>query len=253
MTAQQIAVGEVPALAARVTYVGELGWEFYCPMEYGQRLWDVLWEAGQPEGIVAAGYRAIDSLRLEKGYRYWSADISPDYSPFEAGMGFAVKLDKGNFIGRDALVKQKAEGIQRKLCCLALADPASIALGNEPVRRDDKIVGWITSGGYGYSIRKNLAYAYLPTEHATLGTKLDVELFGERIAATVAARSAVGPERRTDQGIRYPSPRRVQAIYSRAKLEWFAAWGFPDERVILLGIGMVFPYIKLNTSKRSNL
>jgi 4-methylaminobutanoate oxidase (formaldehyde-forming) len=185
MTAQQIAVGEVPALAARVTYVGELGWEFYCPMEYGQRLWDVLWEAGQPEGIVAAGYRAIDSLRLEKGYRYWSADISPDYSPFEAGMGFAVKLDKGNFIGRDALVKQQAEGIQRKLCCLALADPASIALGNEPVRRDDKIVGWITSGGYGYSIRKNLAYAYLPTEHATLGTKLDVELFGERIAATV--------------------------------------------------------------------
>ncbi|HEX7587320.1 MAG TPA: FAD-dependent oxidoreductase, partial [Anaerolineae bacterium] len=118
MTAQQIAVGEVPALAARVTYIGELGWEFYCPMEYGQRLWDVLWQAGQPEGIVAAGYRAIDSLRLEKGYRYWSADISPDYSPFEAGMGFAVKLDKGNFIGRDALVKQQAEGIQRKLCCL---------------------------------------------------------------------------------------------------------------------------------------
>ncbi len=185
MTAQNIAVGDVPALAVRVTYVGELGWEFYCPMEYGQRLWDVLWNAGQADGIVAAGYRAIDSLRLEKGYRYWSADISPDYTPYEAGMGFAVKLDKGNFIGRDALVKQKAEGIKRKLCCLTLADVTAIALGNEPVRRDDKVVGWITSGGYGYSERKSIAYAYLPLEHAAIGTVLDVELFGDRIAATV--------------------------------------------------------------------
>ncbi|MBI5651677.1 MAG: FAD-dependent oxidoreductase [Chloroflexi bacterium] len=152
MTAQNIAVGDVPTLAVRVTY---------------------------------AGYRAIDSLRLEKGYRYWGADITPDYTPFEAGMGFAVKLDKPGFIGRDALVKQKAEGIKRKLCCLALADKTAIALGNEPVRRDEKIVGWITSGGYGYSVGKSIAYAYLPLEHATVGTTLDVELFGERIVATV--------------------------------------------------------------------
>jgi 4-methylaminobutanoate oxidase (formaldehyde-forming) len=185
MTAQNIAVGDVPTLAVRVTYVGELGWEFYCPMEYGQRLWDVLWQAGQSDGIVAAGYRAIDSLRLEKGYRYWGADITPDYTPFEAGMGFAVRLDKGNFNGRDALVKQKAEGIKRKLCCLLLADKTAIALGNEPVRRENKIVGWITSGGYGYSVGKSIAYAYLPIEHSAIGTKLDVELFGERIAATV--------------------------------------------------------------------
>ena len=185
MTAQHIAVGDVPTLAVRVTYVGELGWEFYCPMEYGQRLWDVLWEAGQPDGVIAAGYRAIDSLRLEKGYRYWSADISPDYTPYEAGLSFAVKLDKGNFIGRDALVKQKNDGIQRKLCCLTLADATSIALGNEPVRAGEQVVGWVTSGGYGYAVRKNIAYAYLPLEHAALGTALDVELFGERIAATV--------------------------------------------------------------------
>jgi 4-methylaminobutanoate oxidase (formaldehyde-forming) len=185
MTAKNIAVGDVPALAVRVTYVGELGWEFYCPMEYGQRLWDVLWEAGQPDGTVAAGYRAIDSLRLEKGYRYWSADISPDYTPFEAGMGFAVKLDKGNFIGRDALVKQKAEGIKQKLCCLALTDKTAIVLGNEPVRCNDQVVGWITSGGYGYSVGKSIAYAYLPLAHAGIGTALDVELFGERIGAVV--------------------------------------------------------------------
>lgn len=193
MTAQSIAIGDVPVLAVRVTYVGELGWEFYCPMDYGQRLWDVLWQAGQADGLVAAGYRAIDSLRLEKGYRYWGADISPDYTPFEAGLGFAVKLDKGNgsitplrgFIGRDALVKQKAEGIRRKLCCITLADPSTIALGNEPVRCDDQVVGWVTSGGYGYSVQKNIAYAYLPLEHAAVGTVLDVEIFGERIAAMV--------------------------------------------------------------------
>ncbi len=185
MTAQNIAVGDVPALAVRVTYVGELGWEFYCPMEYGARLWDVLWEVGQKDGVVAAGYRAIDSLRLEKGYRYWSADISPDYTPYEAGMGFAVKLDKANFIGRDALLKQKTEGIKRKLCCLTLADKTAIAIGNEPVRSGDKIVGWITSGGYGYAVGKSIAYAYLPLEYAAVGTKLDVEYFGERIDAVV--------------------------------------------------------------------
>ena len=93
---------------SRVTYVGELGWEFYCPMEYGLRLWDTLWEAGEPEGMVAGGYKAIDTLRLEKAYRYWSAEISPDYTPYEAGLGFAVKLDKGDFLGREALLKQKA-------------------------------------------------------------------------------------------------------------------------------------------------
>jgi 4-methylaminobutanoate oxidase (formaldehyde-forming) len=193
MTAQNIAIGDVPVLAVRVTYVGELGWEFYCPMEYGQRLWDVLWQAGQADGIVAAGYRAIDSLRLEKGYRYWSADISPDYTPFEAGLGFAVKLDQDSgstspsrgFIGRDALMKQKAEGIRRKLCCLTLADPATLAFGNEPVRCAEQVVGWVTSGGYGYSVRKSIAYAYLPLEYATLNSVLDVEIFGERIAATV--------------------------------------------------------------------
>src|SRR6185503_16331575 len=151
LTAQSLTIGDVPALAMRVTYVGELGWEFYCPMEYGQRLWDTIWEAGQPEGLLAGGYRAIDSLRLEKGYRYWSADIGPDYTPYEAGLGFAVRLDKGEFIGRDALRRQKAEGLRRKLRCLTLADPAAVAIGSEPVRHGEQVVGWVTSGGYGYS------------------------------------------------------------------------------------------------------
>jgi len=185
MTAQNIAVGDVPVLAARVTYVGELGWEIYAPMEYGQKLWDTLWEAGQQEGLVAAGYRAIESLRLEKGYRYWSGEISPDYSPYEAGLGFAVKLNKGDFIGRAALVRQKAEGLKRKLCCLTLADETALALGNEPLRQGEQVVGWAASGGYGYSVKKSIIYAYLPVALSGLGNVLDVEIFGERIPATV--------------------------------------------------------------------
>lgn len=185
MTAKRVNVGTVPAWAVRVTYVGELGWEFYFGMEYGARLWDTLWDAGQPEGIVAAGYKAIDTLRLEKGYRYWGADISPDYTPYETGMGFAVKLNKGNFLGRDALVKQKADGVKQKLCCLTLADPTAIALGNEPIFKGDKVIGWITSGGYGYSVGKSIAYGYLPVAEAKVGNEFVVELFGERIKVKV--------------------------------------------------------------------
>lgn len=194
LTARPLTVGDVPTLALRVTYVGELGWEFYCPIEYGQRLWDTLWEAGQAEGLVAAGYRAIDTLRLEKGYRYWSADVSPDYTPYEAGTGFAVKLNKGEFIGREALLQQKAVGLQRRICCLVLADSTAIAIGNEPVRSGEQVVGWITSGGYGYSVGRSIAYAYLPMGYAAVGTTLDVEIIGERVAATVTAEPLWDPK-----------------------------------------------------------
>jgi 4-methylaminobutanoate oxidase (formaldehyde-forming) len=187
MTARRITVGDVPTLASRVTYVGELGWEFYCPMEYALHLWDTLWEAGQPEGLVAAGYKAIDTLRLEKGYRYWSGEISPDYTPYEAGLGFAVKLDKGDFIGRKALLRQKESGIKQKLCCLTLSDSRTVALGKEPIRtKDSQIIGWVASGGYGYSVGKSILYAYLPIEYAKAGTELEVEFFGEQVGAVVA-------------------------------------------------------------------
>src|SRR5512136_9707 len=186
MTAQRIMVGDVPTLACRVTYVGELGWEFYCPMEYGLRLWDTLWEAGQPEGLVAAGYKAIDSLRLEKGYRYWSSEISPDYTPLEAGLGFAVKLNKKDFIGKEALLKQKEAGLRRKLCCLTLSDNRTIALGKEPIRsKDGKLLGWVAAGGYGYSVAQSIVYAYLPLEFTSAGTELEVEFLGEQVKAIV--------------------------------------------------------------------
>ena len=186
MSSRRIMVGDVPALTSRVTYVGELGWEFYCPMEYALRLWDTLWEAGQPEGMVAAGYKAIDTLRLEKGYRYWSSEITPDYTPLEAGLGFAVKFEKGDFLGREALLKQKADGPKQKLCCLTLDDGRVEAIGKEPIRAADKIIGWVAAGGYGYSVGKSIIYAYLPIEYSKAGTELEAEFFGESVKAVVA-------------------------------------------------------------------
>ena len=185
MRAAELAVGPVPCLALRVTYVGELGWELYCPTELGLRLWDELWAAGRGHGLVAGGYKAIDSLRLEKGYRVWGADITPDDTPFEAGLGFAVKLDKGEFSGREALLGLQEP--ERRLCCLVLADPRTVALGSEPVRVEGRPVGRVTSGGYGYTVERSIAYAYLPTESAEVGTPVEVESFGERVAAEVVA------------------------------------------------------------------
>ncbi len=195
MTARQITIGNVPTLALRVTYVGELGWELYAPSEYGEQLWDTVWEAGKPFGMLAAGYKAIDSLRLEKGYRYWSADITPDYSPFEGGLGFAVALNKeANFMGKESLKKQKAEGIKKKLCCLVLEDPNTIVFGNEPIRSEGTVVGWVTSGGYGYSVNKSIAYAYLPVSLAKPGTRLSVECFGVEVQATVEKEPLYDPK-----------------------------------------------------------
>ena len=195
MTSKQITIGNIPALALRVTYVGELGWEFYAPSEYGEQLWDTIWEAGKEFGMVAAGYKAIESLRLEKGYRYWSADITPDYTPYEAGLGFAVALNKNSdFIGKQRLQQQKAEGVKQKLCCLALDDPNTVVFGSEPIRHEDKVVGWVTSGGYGYSINKSIAYAYLPIELAKAGTRVSVECFGVQIPAEVQKEPLYDPK-----------------------------------------------------------
>jgi 4-methylaminobutanoate oxidase (formaldehyde-forming) len=184
MSARELAVGHVPCLALRVTYVGELGWELYCPSEYGLALWDALWEAGSAHGLVAGGYRAIDSLRLEKGYRVWGADITPEDTPFEAGLGFAVKLDKGAFSGSEAL--SAAAEPERLLRCLVLDDPRAVALGSEPVRIGEELVGRVTSGGYGYTVERSIAYAYLPSEHG-VGTEVAVEIFGEWVGGEVAA------------------------------------------------------------------
>jgi glycine cleavage system T protein len=193
MRAHEIDVGPVPCLALRVTYVGELGWELYCPAEFGLGLWDTLWEAGREHDLVAGGYKAIDSLRLEKGYRVWGADITPDDTPWEAGLGFAVKLDKDEFIGREALVEARERPSERRLVCLVLEDPRAVALGSEPVRVAGETVGRVTSGGYGYTVGGSIAYAYIPAEQAEPGTAVEVEIFGDWIGGEVAAEPLFDP------------------------------------------------------------
>jgi glycine cleavage system aminomethyltransferase T/glycine/D-amino acid oxidase-like deaminating enzyme len=191
MHARELAVGRVPCLALRVTYVGELGWELYCSSELGLALWDAIWDAGREHGLVAGGYKAIDSLRLEKGYRVWGADITPEDTPYEAGLGFAVKLEKGDFLGRDALVASGEP--ERRLRCLTLDDPRAIALGSEPVRVGDALVGRVTSGGYGYTVERSIAYAYLPAEHG-VGSEVAVEIFGEWVPGVVAEEPLFDPD-----------------------------------------------------------
>jgi glycine cleavage system aminomethyltransferase T/glycine/D-amino acid oxidase-like deaminating enzyme len=190
MSMRELTVGDVPARALRVTFVGELGWEIYCPTEYGAGLWRTLWEAGREHGLQACGYRAIDSLRLEKGYRVWAADITSDETPYEAGLGFCVKHDRP-FVGSAALgvgaEKTAADrrAPKRRLRCLVLEDPRSVALGNEPVRVGGEVVGRVTSGGYGYTVERSIAYAYLPTE-VEIGSQVEVDIFGEWIGGEVA-------------------------------------------------------------------
>jgi 4-methylaminobutanoate oxidase (formaldehyde-forming) len=189
MSMREITVGDVPVRALRVTFVGEPGWEMYCPSEYGPRLWASLWEAGQPNGLVAGGYRAIDSLRLEKGYRVWAADITADENPYEAGLGFCVRADK-EFIGSAAIAGFEPT---RRLCCIVLADPRAVALGNEPVIVDGQVLGRVTSGGYGYSVERSIAYAYLPAGTEP-GTEVELDLFGTIVPGEVVTEPLFDPK-----------------------------------------------------------
>ncbi|MDQ1618347.1 MAG: hypothetical protein QOE19_916 [Actinomycetota bacterium] len=195
MTAQEISVGDVPVRALRITFTGELGWELYASVEYGAALWSTLWEAGEGHGLVAGGYRAIESLRLEKGYRVWSTDVTPETNPYEAGLGFCVELDKpGGFEGADALRAVKEQGVSRRLRCLTLDDPRVVALGSEPVRIDGQVCGRVTSGGFGYTVGKSIAYAYLPVDASPAGAAASVNVFGEWVSGVVVDQPLLDPQ-----------------------------------------------------------
>ena len=192
-TVRPLQIECVPALALRLSYAGELGWEIYAPSEYGLRLWDLLWEAGRLHGLVAGGAGAFDSLRLEKGYRLWGQDIHSEYNPFEAGLGWAVRLNKGYFLGRDALLKAK-DTVRRKLCCLTFDEPDAIALGKEPILVNGRVLGYVTSANYGYSVGKYILYGYLPHEYAAPRTKVEVQYFGRNHPATVTPEPLFDPK-----------------------------------------------------------
>ncbi|MFF5589103.1 GcvT family protein [Streptomyces hygroscopicus] len=192
-TARRTFIGHVPVTAMRLSYVGELGWELYTTADLGLRLWDTLWEAGRHHGVIAAGRSAFNSLRLEKGYRAWGHDMTTEHDPYEAGLGFAVRMDKGDFIGRAALEGRGAGTVTRKLTCLTLDDPAAVVMGKEPVYADGVAAGYVTSASYGYTIGRTVAYAWLPAAIAVPGTAVHIEYFGEKVPATVAAEPLYDP------------------------------------------------------------
>jgi glycine cleavage system aminomethyltransferase T len=187
-------IAGIPVTAMRLSYVGELGWEIYTTAEYGQRLWDVLWRAGGPLGVVAAGRAAFDSLRLEKGYRSWGADMTTEHTPYEAGVGFAVRPHtKGDFVGRAAVTAAGAQEVTRSLTCLTVDDGRSVVLGHEPVLVDGAPAGYVTSAAFGHTVGRPIAYAWLPAGLAP-GTPVEIRYFGQPVRATVATEPLVDPE-----------------------------------------------------------
>ena len=187
----QTYIGQVPVNALRLSYVGELGWELYTTADLGLKLWDTLWEAGQAHGVIAAGRAAFNSLRLEKGYRSFGADMTPEHNPYEAGLGFAVHLKKPSFIGR-AAVADRAEP-RRRLTCLGFDDPADQMLGKEPVYDGERCVGYVTSAAWGYTVGHGIAYAWLPAELASPGQTVHIGYFDRRVPATVRAEPLLDP------------------------------------------------------------
>jgi glycine cleavage system aminomethyltransferase T len=200
--AKECYVDSIPVTALRVSYVGELGWELYCPTEYGGQLWDLLWEAGQDQGMVAFGNGAfLGSLRLEKGFRLWGTDMSAEETPYEAGIGFAVDLDT-DFIGREALLEASDSEATRRLACLTLEDDSALVGSGKPIvdggdsaTDSEEILGYTTATDYGYSVDESIAYGYLPAEYAEPGVGVAIEYEGERYAATVQEEPLLDPER----------------------------------------------------------
>ena len=221
---KRTSIAAIPVTLMRLSYVGELGWEIYTTSDRGQALWDAIWAAGEPHGVIAAGRTAFNSLRLEKGYRSYGADMTSEHGPEEAGLGWAVKMGKeGGFVGRDALAKlaETGKSAPRKLRCLVVDDGRSVVLGKEPVfihkqshangtaqmpphhhltvngstpsrHPHEKAIGYITSAAFGYTVGKPIAYGWL-NNGVEEGDKVEIEYFGKRIVATVTAEPLVDP------------------------------------------------------------
>jgi dimethylglycine dehydrogenase len=188
-------VGAAPARAMRVSYVGELGFELHHPVEYGRHIYDRLLEAGEPLGLVDFGFRALESMRLEKAFRLWGPDMSIEFSPLEAGMERWVRFDKGDFIGRDALAHvHENGGPQRQLVLMTVEANGADPHGHEPILAGDELVGFVTSGGYGHRVEQSVALGYVPSARCEPGSELTIEILGERRAATVMPGPVYDPE-----------------------------------------------------------
>ncbi len=198
-TAKKIPLGYATVLAVRLTYVGELGWELHVPMEQLLHVYALLQAAGREHGLVNAGHYAINSLRLEKGFRAWGAELSPDDTPWEAGLGFALDLKK-EFLGRDALLRQQESGVKRRLGLFVLEDSGPVLWGSEPIYRNDQMVGYTTSGSYGHTVGGAIGMGYvngaqgLRPEYLQTG-RYEILLNGQRQPARIHLRAPYNPDR----------------------------------------------------------
>ena len=197
-TCKNLTVGHAPVISFRVTYVGELGYELYIPTEFAAHVYESLWEAGQDLGIKNAGYRTIASLHLEKGYADWGSELTPEYTPFDAGLGFCVALDKDDFIGREALAKIKAEGPKWKLCSFTIDTGEPLMLqGSAPIIHQGEVLGVTASSGYGHTVKKNICYGYIPAEKADPANGFEIESYKEVYTAVLEpSRILYDPERK---------------------------------------------------------
>lgn len=205
---KRVTVAGIPVTVIHLSSVGESGWEVYTSAENGQRLWDTLWKAGQPHGVVAAGDIAYNALRMETGRRAWGTDMGREHDPFEAGVEFAVDAQKKGYVGHSALSGRSKDTVNRRLRCLTVDDGRSVVLGKEPVYSTGRAVGYITSTAFGYTVGKPIAYAYLPTSVGD-GDAVEIEYFGRRIKATVAAEPVY--DSRRDRGVVAMSHRRRES------------------------------------------
>jgi len=193
-TARQIQVAGADVLAQRITYVGELGFELYVDAESAVQVWDALFSAGRPQGLRVCGYRVLDSLRIEKGYRYYGTDLTSADTPFEAALGFCVAMDKGEFTGREALAEVAGNAPARRIRTLLVGDREYLTMyGGEAVHHDGAVISRVRSCAYGFTVGRNVAYAYLPAELGP-GDEVRVEVLGDLVPATVADDVLYDPE-----------------------------------------------------------
>ncbi|MEO8477948.1 MAG: FAD-dependent oxidoreductase [Actinomycetota bacterium] len=190
LSVREADVAGIPVIASRISYAGELGWEFVAETGRGLELWDAVWVAGATHGLIAAGRGALSSLRLEKGYRAWGSDMTPEHTPVEAGIAFTVRRSQGDFLGRDALAARAS--IPRRLACLVLEDPTRVMTGGEPVFDGDDAIGYITSADFGPSVGVSIAYAWIPAGLA-YGARVAIGSFDERLDATLTAEPLFDP------------------------------------------------------------